>query len=413
MEPQIIINIILILLVAWVLGDLFRRMGLPRLVGELMAGLLLGPTLLGWVQPREAITVLSDLGIFFLMFYSGMEMDSRELWEHFWISIAVAFGGFILPFLTGYGVARLFGATVFQSLFIAMGLSVTALAVQARVLQDMEIHKSKVGHIIIGAAIADDVFALIAFSVLTGLAKTGGVDPGRILILFVEVAAFFAGTIVVGQWILPKITKRLTDEEAKGFTFALLVAFVMGYLAELVGLHIIIGAFLAGQFVRREVLSPELYERLHDRFFNIIYGFLGPIFFVSISFHVNLNLTTHEWGFLAALVAVAILGKIIGCGLPALMIGQDWQESLVIGLGMNGRGAVELIVAKAVLLLSYGLLQEGLIREPLLTQSQFTVLILMAFITTIIAPISLRVFVPPLCSKSDADFCDLWRNASR
>ena len=412
MEPRLIINIVLILLVAWVLGDLFQRVRLPRLLGELLAGLILGPPLLGWVQPREAMTVLADLGIFFLMFYSGMEMDPKELLEHFWVSVAVAVGGFILPFVLGYGVARFFGATLMQALFIAMGLSVTALAVGARVLQDMEIYHSKVGHIIIGAAIVDDILALVAFSVLTGLAQTGEVDPYKIFLLLAEVAAFFGGTILVGHFLIPKLTRRLKDEEAKGFTFALLAALIMGFLAESVGLHLIIGAFLAGQFVRKEVVEPRLYRRLHDRFFNIIYGFLGPIFFVSLSFHVNLNLPARDWWFLAAIIGVAIFGKVGGAAVPALILGRNWREATVIGLGMNGRGAVELIVAKAVLLMSYGLLQSGAIAEPLLTQSQFTILILMAFITTFITPFSLRAVIPYLCAATDRDFCLLWHNHS-
>jgi Kef-type K+ transport system membrane component KefB len=411
MEPRLIINIVLILLVAWVLGDLFQRIRMPRLLGELLAGLVLGPPLLGWVQPREAMTVLSDLGIFFLMFYSGMEMDPRELLEHFWVCLAVAVGGFAVPFALGFWVAHLFGATVLQSLFMAMGLSVTALAVGARVLQDMEIHHSKVGHIIIGAAIVDDILALISFSVLTGLAKTGQVDPWNILLLLGEVGAFFGVTILAGHFILPRFTRRLKDEEAKGFTFALTAALVMGFLAEIVGLHLIIGAFLAGQFVRKEVVEPELYHRLHDRFFNIIYGFLGPIFFVSLSFHLDINLPAQDWWFLAAIIAAAMVGKVGGSALPALIMRRNFSEAAVIGLGMNGRGAVELIVAKAVLLLSYGLMEAKTITEPLLTQSQFTILILMAFVTTLLTPVALRAVVPPLCVESDRDFCELWRNA--
>jgi Kef-type K+ transport system membrane component KefB len=409
MEPRLIINIVLILLVAWVLGDLFQRFRMPRLLGELLAGLVLGPPLLGWIQPREAMTVLSDLGIFFLMFYAGMEMDPRELLEHFWVSVAVAVGGFLLPFALGFVVAWFFGATVLQSMFMAMGLSVTALAVGARVLQDMEIHHSKVGHIIIGAAIVDDILALVSFSVLSGLAQTGQVDLYRVLLLLAEVAAFFGVTILLGQFVLPRFTRRLRDEEAKGFTFALSAALIMGFLAEMVGLHLIIGAFLAGQFVRKEVVEPQLYQRLHDRFFNIIYGFLGPIFFVSLSFHVNLNLPAQDWWFLAAIIGVAVLGKIVGCALPAAIMRRSLREAAVIGLGMNGRGAVELIVAKAVLVMSYGLMASGTITEPLLTSSQFTILILMAFITTLLTPISLRALVPSLCISSDKDFCELWR----
>jgi Kef-type K+ transport system membrane component KefB len=409
MPHNLVINIILILVAAWFLGGIFRRLNLPRLLGELLAGILVGPTLLGLVAPTDAIGILSDLGIFFLMFYSGMELDPRELLEHFGLAVLVALGGFVVPFAAGFAAARLFGATTFQALFVAMGLSITAIAVQARILQDMEIHKSKVGHIIIGAAIADDIFALIAFSVLTGLARTGRVEAGVILVLFAKVAGFFGATIAVGQWVMPRITGRLKDVEGRGFTFAMVTALVMGYLAELAGLHLIIGAFLAGQFVRREVLSPELYERLRDRFYNLVYGFLGPVFFVSLSFHVSLKLPGRDWAFLAVLVGVAVLGKIVGCGGPALIAGRGWREALVIGLGMNGRGAVELIVANSVLVLSGVLLKEGVIGEPLLTQSQFTVLVLMAFVTTFMAPLTLRAAVPSVCAKSDRDFCELWR----
>jgi Kef-type K+ transport system membrane component KefB len=411
MEPRTVVNIILILFAAWFLGDLFRRASLPRLLGELLAGLLLGPSILGWVHPGESVMVLSDLGLFFLMFYAGMEMDPRELLNHFWLSLFVSLGGFIVPMAAGFGVARLFGASVFQALFIGLGLSVTALAVQARILHDMEIHKSKVGHIIIAAAIPDDIFALIAFSVVAGVARSGGVEVGRIAVLFLKVAAFFGGTIAFGQWVLPRLTRRLKDEEARGFTFALLVALLLGGLAELVGLHLIIGAFLAGQLVRREVISSRFYDKLNDRFFNIIYGFLGPIFFVSLSFHVDLHLSAADILFLAVLTVVALLGKFVGSGAPALIAGRGWREAMVIGLGMNGRGAVELVVAKAVLVLSDGLLKAGLIQRPLLTRPQFTILILMAFITTLVTPLSMRLFVPPVCSKSDADFCDLWRRS--
>jgi Kef-type K+ transport system membrane component KefB len=341
-----------------------------------------------------------------------MEMDPNELLEHFWLALAAAVTGFVFPFAAGYAVASLFGATVFQSLFIAIGLSVTSLAVGARVLQDMEIHHSKVGHIIIGAALIDDILALVAFSVLTGLAKTGQVDSYRVVILFSQVAAFFGGTILVGHFLLPRFTRRLKDEEAKGFTFALLAALIMGLLAEKAGLHIIIGAFLAGQFVREEVVEPELHQKLHDRFFNIIYGFLGPIFFASLSFHITLDLTAKDWGFLVATVSVAMLGKVVGCGLPLLLL-RNWRESIVIGVGMNGRGEVLLVVAKAILLLSFTLTQAGEIQEPLLTQSQFTILVLTAFITTLMTPISLRALVPPLCAHYDKDFCELWRHSFR
>ena len=411
METRIVIDIVLILFAAWLLGDIFRRLSLPRLLGELLAGLILGPSLLGWVQPQQGFDVLSDLGIFFLMFYSGLELDPKKLLEQFGLAFFISLGGFILPLSAGFGVALLFGATMLQAVFIGLGLSVTSLAVGARILRDMEIHKSKVGHLIIGASIPDDIFALVVFSIAAGIARTGRVDLAQVGLLFLKVAAFFGVVIAFGQWVLPRLMRRVTDEEARGFTFALLVALVLGVLAQLVGLHLIVGAFLAGQLVRREV-STRLYDRLDDRFFNIIFGFLGPIFFASLSFHLDLHLSLREVAFMVVLIVAALLGKFVGCGLPALAGGRGWRESIVIGLGMNGRGAVELVIAKAVIVLSDGLLKAGIIRQPLLTTSQFTVLVLMAFVTTMIAPLSLRAAVPSVCSRSDRDFCELWREAS-
>jgi len=128
-EVKLIIILLLILTAAWILGFLFSRLGLPMMLGELLAGVILGPPLLGIVTPSPAIELLGELGIFFVMFYTGMELDPKELLEHKWPSITVAFGGFILPFIFRYLTAYIFGGTQYQSLFIGMGVSITAIAV--------------------------------------------------------------------------------------------------------------------------------------------------------------------------------------------------------------------------------------------------------------------------------------------
>ena len=173
---HLIINLLEILAVAWIFGAIFVRLGLPVMLGELLAGLLLGPPLLGVIHASAPLEFLADLGIFFAMFYAGMEMNPRELIKHILPSLAVAIGGFILPFILGYFTTRFFGGTVYQSLFVGMGLSITAIAVGAVILQDLRIHTSKVGHIIIGAAIVDDILSLCTLSILLGLAK-GSVFP--------------------------------------------------------------------------------------------------------------------------------------------------------------------------------------------------------------------------------------------
>ena len=409
LTDHLIINLLIILAVAWPMGALFARFGLPVMLGQLLTGLLLGPAMLNIISPSEGITFLADLGIFFAMFYAGMEMDPKELLEHIWPSLAVAVGGFVLPFAMGFFVASAFGGTVFQSLFIGIGLSITAIAVQAVILQEMQIHKTSIGHIIMGAAIADDIISLVGLSILLGLVKTGTVETVGILIIILKVAAFFVFTILAGHFVIPVFTRKLDDYNAKGFTFAMIAALVMATAAELAGLHTVIGAFLAGQFVRKEIMHEKVYNAIRDRFYGLSHGFLMPVFFASLAFHIHFQWNLSFLFFVTAITITAILGKLVGCGIGALSFRYSMRESAIIGFGMNGRGAVELVIVAVVIGLSDDLLAQGVISDPLLTESQFSALVLMAFITTLLAPLALRWSVMRTCSGSEKEqFCQLW-----
>lgn len=411
---QLLISLLIILVAAWAAGSLFVRFGLPFVLGELIAGIIIGPPLLGLVTPSPAIELLAELGIFFVMFHTGMEMDPRELLEHIWPSLAVAVGGFVLPFVLGYFTTRLFGGTLYQALFVGMGISITAIAVQSVILHSMKISTTPVGHIIIGAAIADDILSLIGLSILLSLAKTGEIHLSELSFVIIKVIGFFAFTIILGHYIIPRITKRLHDREGHAFTFAMGSALAMAYLAEIAGLHVIIGAFLAGQFVRKEIMDEKLYRAIEDRFFGISYGFLVPVFFASLSFHLHFSWDLSFIYFAAILTVMAIIGKVAGCGLGYTILRRNFWEAAIVGFGMNGRGAVEVVVATVVLKLSGELMTSGLIAEPLLTQDQFSALILMAFITTLIAPITLRWAVLKACSTNEkSSFCMLWNERGK
>lgn len=408
-SSELIINLLEILALAWFLGYVFSRFGLPEILGQMLAGVLLGPPVFGIVSSTPPIELLAELGIFFVMFHTGLELDPKELLEHVWPSLAVAIGGFILPFGLGCLVAMLFGGTLYQALFVGMGVSITAIAVQAVILHAMRINKSEIGHIIMGAAIADDIMALVALSTLLGLAKTGSIQFQSLLLVLIKVMIFFGSTILVGHFVLPRYVRRLTDEGGKAFTFAIGIALLMGYFAELMGLHLIMGAFLAGQFVRKETMDDKVYEAISDRFYGISYGFLVPIFFASLSFHLHLSGDPYFIFFATILILVAVAGKLIGCGIGAVASGYNWRESAVIGFGMNGRGAVELVVASVVIQLSDQLLNTGVINAPLLTEDQFSSLVLMAFVTTLMAPVSLKWAVAKSCSSTEnAEFCQMW-----
>ncbi len=411
---HLIVNLILILTVAWFMGRVFARFGLPVVLGELLAGIILGPPLLGIISTSEPIELLAEFGIFFLMFYAGLEMDPKEAVEHIWPSTAVAVGGFVLPFIFGYFACSMFGGTSFQSLFVGMGISITAIAVQARILHDMHIHNTSIGHIIIGAAIVNDILALISLSILLELAESGTIQVLQVGFIIFKVAVFFGFTILIGHFVIPRFIRKLDDREGKAFTFALVCALVMAYLAELAGLHLIIGAFLAGQFVRKEIMNIDIYQKISDRFYGISYGFMAPIFFVSLSFHLSIR---WEWSFIfftITITLIAIMGKILGCGLGAYLYGKSLWESAIIGSGMNGRGAVEMVIAAVVIELSDKLINSQTISEPLLTQDQFSALICMAFVTTLIAPMSLKWTVNKSSTYDEnAQFNHLWEKSKK
>lgn len=412
LSTEIIIHLLLILTAAWAFGDLATRFGLPVMIGELVAGLVLGPPLLDIVHFSATLEFLAELGIFFAMFYAGMEMDPKELLEHIRPSLAAAAGGFFVPFILGFFAVRLFGGTVYQALFVGMGLSVTAIAVGAVILQDMEIQQTRVGHIIMGAAIVDDILSLITLSVLLGLAESGSLQASSFLLIIGKVALFFGFTFLVGHFVIPFFTRKLDDFGGKGFTFAMLSALCMAYMAELAGLHLVIGAFLAGQFVHKEIMDEKVYHHIKDRFFGISYGFLTPIFFASLAGHLHFEWSSHFMAFALVITVVAVIGKVVGSNLGVRLTGGSKGEALTIGCGMNGRGAVELVLATVVIKLSDSLLARGVISDPLLTQTQFSGLVLMAFITTLLTPILLKWSVMRSCSSGEKEaFCLLWQRS--
>jgi len=390
MNEHLIINLLLILSSAWAFGALLNKLGLPSVLGSLLVGFILGPPLLNIITPSPHLDFLADLGVFFIMYYIGLEMDPKELLDHLFPSVLVAVGGFALSFTLGYIAAKMAGATVFQALFTGMILSVTAIAVQAAILESMQIHKTVVGHVIIGAALFDDIISLICLSVLLGLANGGEIQFVEIFILLVKVSVFFIFTILTGHFLIPLITKKLDDYEGKGFTFAIISALVMAYIAEQAGLHLIIGAFLAGQFVRKEIIDVHILTVIRERFYGLSFGFLLPIFFTTLAFHVKLEWNFQFLMFTLALIVAAFIGKFIGCGLGAKISGLGKSDSLIVGVGMNGRGAVELVVIGIVIELSRDLIAQGQILHPLLSESQISSLILMVFITTLISPFFLK-----------------------
>ena len=364
-------NLLILMVVVWTAGKIFRSLRLPVVLGQLLGGILVGPALLGLVDPTsETIKVLAELGIFFLMLHAGLETDHREILQSSKRSFLVALGGTILSFVGGYYVARWFGQPYIASLFIGMGLSVSAIAMAARVFKDCKIMNTRAANVTLGAAVMENILALILFSVIINLAEQGEVQLLPLVFLLLKVTAFFAIVIFAGIR-FSKFLNKILYFGNKGFTLTLIIALLMGLIAEAIGLHMIIGAFLAGLFIHEEVLDKRVFDKIEDRVYGLSYGFFGPIFFASLAFHLDFEIFTTAPLFLIAIIATAIFGKVIGSGIIAKFEKLKNIESLIIGFGMNNRGAAELVIA------TIGL-QMGIINQKV-----FSILVAMAFVTTI------------------------------
>ena len=369
-------SILILMVTIWVAGKLFRAVKLPVIFGELVGGIIVGPMVLGLIDPgSHTVALLAELGIFFLMIHAGLEADPYELFHASKKSILIALGGIAVPFAAGFLVATAFGQELIPSLYIALCLSVTAIAISARLFKDYKIQRSKAAHITMGAAIIDDILALVLFSVIFSLFEQGEIMLVPILILLLKILLFFGVVILGGHYLSRHMGKIL---KKNGFTFALIVALTLGLIAESIGLHMILGAFLAGLFIREEVLDENVFQKIEDRIYGLSYGFLGPIFFASLAFHLDFTAVFTTPLFLAAVLIAAILGKLLGSGLTALVQKVKLKDAIIIGLAMNSRGAVELILAS----IGY---EKGLIDQDVLS-----ILIIMGFVTTLLTIFAMR-----------------------
>lgn len=364
-------QLLVLMVVIWTSGKLFRCIKLPVVFGELIGGIIVGPTLLNIVQAdTEMIKTLAELGIFFLMLHSGMHTDPHELFHASKKSFGIALGGVVFPFLGGYIVSILAGQSFESAMFIGMCLCISALSLIVHQLKDCKMLGTPVANITLGASLIDDILALILFSAILNVVDTGSFDPIQLAAVVGKISIFFAIVLIGGQKTAPVLNKFIYFGN-KGFTLTLIIALCLGLIAEAIGLHMIIGAFLAGLFIQEEMIDQKTFDKIEDRVYGLSYSFFGPIFFASHAFHLDFPAVAAAPWFLTAIIVVAILGKIIGCGGTALALGMSKAESALIGLSLNNRGAVEIIIA--AIGLSYGIIDSKI----------FSILILMAFCSTI------------------------------
>lgn len=377
-----ILNLLFVLLAAWGAGILASRIGYPSVLGELLVGIILGPPLLGWLEGSEALAVLAEVGILLMMVYIGMEIDPKELGRASKAGFLAAIGGFITPFVGAYLVVVWAGGTTMAGIFVGIAAGVTSLATKSRILVDLKLLDTRIAHVMMAGALIADTLSLVMFAGVIGVAEAEELDAVGLVWVAGKAVLFFGVAALLGMKVFPVVGRWLGQvkslQRTALFTLVLVIALLYAEMAELAGMHGILGAFLAGLFLRENVFGRTRSHELMGLVRDASLGFLAPIFFVTAGFAVSLDVFSTDLGLLIAVVGVATVGKIVGTALFYLPTGYGWREGLTIGAGMNGRGAVEIIVAQIGL--SMGLISPTI----------FSILVFMAIFTTATVPLFLK-----------------------
>lgn len=384
-------------------GELAERLGLPSLVGELLSGVLLGvlaarlvgivPALEGLAE-SESLALITDFSMFFLMLLAGVQMEPRDMAKRSGRAFAVAFGGMALPLLGGVALGLWFlpasPLRTAQALFLGTALAITAVPVTVRVFMDLGRLDSDVGRTVVSAALFDDILSLFILSLLIGMMHGEPQTVTSMALLLLQIGVFFAVTIPIGWFVFPRVGRYFEHFliEEVDLSMLLIAALAYAVIAELLSLHFIIGAFLAGVFFQRPIVEPVVYERVEGQLSGLTTGFLAPIFFASIGMHIELSAFVAVPVFVIALVTVALISKVVGAGLAARWSGMSRLDASMVGIGMSGRGAVELIIAN--LALQAGLFSQPAPPPPILAH-MFSAVVIMALVTTVATPILLRL----------------------
>jgi Kef-type K+ transport system membrane component KefB len=355
---------------AKLLAELFERMGQPGIVGEIVAGIIIGPGVLAWISPNEFLDALAQLGVMFLLFRVGLEVKPSELIGVGARAGTVALLGVVVPFFFGWGILLLWGAPQLEAIFTGAAMVATSVGITAQVLESKGLMKARASRIILAAAVIDDVLGLLVLAVVSNLAK------GQVNLLGLGLTAALAAgfTVLVATWgtrtvrrMVPRMQERLHLGEAQ-FALSMCLLFGLSVAAVYAGVAAIIGAFLAGM-----ALSDSVGSRVRD-FAHGVTELLVPFFLAGIGLNLDLSALANRATLVLSLVILtaALVSKVAGCGLGALSLGR--ADALRVGVGMMPRGEVGLVVAQ--LGLSLGVI----------TQAIYGVVVFMAVGTTLIAP---------------------------
>lgn len=386
--------LLLLLVVSRTIGEISEHFGQPAMLGEIAAGVVLGPSMLGLVPLTPEIKAIADLGVLLLVFMVGMEMNLETLWKSFrgrgvWVGAA----GFVFPMVLGMLVGRIFGMNLTRCVFVGLCVAITALPVSVRILMDLGKIQTEIGQKIISAAVFNDITSLLVLGVILDVKVKGGgavtalTSMGIALLktLTFMVAIAFVARIVRHYSLqlfrkshshFDRLLRRLKGRES---AFAIVLLFVIAFasFSEALGLQFVVGAFFGSMILSHEVLGTAKFQEIEKTASDITTGFLGPIFFAAIGLEFRAA-SLRDWRLIAAILVAAFAGKIFGGYVGGRLAKLSKAESWAVGVGLNGRGIIELVIANIAL-------SNGLIGEEL-----FTALVLMAVATTFATPFLLK-----------------------
>ena len=384
---HVLISLSVLLFAAKLFAELFNKIRLPSVLGELLAGIIIGPFALGSIpifdgKPlvilNETVRQIGELAGIVILFIAGLEITPREFLRGGAASFTIGALGVVVPFFLGYYVFTIFGLEGLQSILIATALTATSVAITVRVLTELGKMQTKEAKIILGAAIVDDILAIAVLSVVLTMVQTGNMDPNifDIMFLILKILGIFAALLIGTIIIIPRIVNSERLWKARGSIEGIVTASFFGAsaIAAAVGLSPIVGAFSVGM----AVASTKIIKRVED-YVDKLEIIFAPLFFAIIGAQVNLTGINLDVLFLSAIIiVVAIFSKLVGCGLPALAFLRDRSKAMKVGIGMISRGEVGLIVA-------------GIgVTSGVLSSNIYTTVIIMVAITTLITPVWLK-----------------------
>ena len=386
---ETIIGVGILLFAAKLMAELFLRLKLPIVLGELIAGMIVGPFALGGLQIidgkqllqiNDEIRILGEMGAIVILFMAGLEMTPKEFLKGGKAAFVVGTLGVVIPFFVGLAVFQFFGFDALQSMFIATALTATSIAISIQVLSEFGKIKTPEARLIIGAAIVDDILAIAVLSVVTSIAGSDGgvanIDITEIVITILQVLGFFAIMLIVAVVVIPKvITPRIWKAKGSVEGIATAAFFGAAALAGSIGLSPIVGAFAVGMALS----TTKVFDKI-ENYVGKIGLIFAPLFFAIIGAQVDLRAVDLNIMILsAAIIVVAVTTKLFGCGLPAMYFLKSKQQGLRVGIGMISRGEVGLIVAGVG------------VTAGILTSEVYSTIIIMVVVTTIITPIWLKI----------------------